>query len=343
MNALSKVGRSIKGFGRRTGFKLKAKSPEILLVVGGITFVATVVAACIQTVKHSEEVLDEHERRMLEIDNSLEIANEEIEEVSENGESNEAAKEETSYSLEEAKKDRFLAYCSTALGFGKVYAPVIILGAVSLTCFLASYNIMRKRNIALTIAYGACEKAFRDYRERVRGELGDEADRHFKYGYEKKIGRIAKTNEDGTVDVVSEELSVLHPEEDDENGVIRDSNGNLRFVFSPETSRFFQPSESLNDVTIAAARNLSQLDLDCDHFICLNQVLKRLGIDPIGEGQFIGWVKGFGDPYIDFRTEKVYRPAPLDPRLNPYGAEYECIYYFDFNHCGTIHDKISKI
>lgn len=339
MNALSRFGRNIKGFGKRTCFKLKAKSPEILLVVGGVTFVATVVTACIQTVKHSEEVLDEHERRMLEIDNSLEIANE----TSESTETSEELEKEPSYSLKEAKKDRFFAYCNTALSFGKVYAPAIILGTVSLTCFLASYNIMRKRNIALTIAYGACEKAFREYRERVRGELGDEADRHFKYGYEKNLGRIAKTNEDGSVDVVSDEISVLHPEEDDENGVIKDADGNLRFLFAPETSRFYQPSESLNDVTIAAARNLSQLDLDCDHYICLNQVLKRLGIDPVGEGQYIGWVKGFGDPYIDFRTEKVYRPAPLDPKLNPYGAEYECIYYFDFNHCGTIHDKLSQI
>lgn len=334
MRALSTLGRNIKGFGKRTGYKLKAKSPEMLLILGGITFVSTVVVACIQTVKYSEEVLDEHERRMLEIDNSLEIAEEQAKEDGSNS---------PSYSIEEAKKDRCKTWGNTVVGFGKVYAPVVLLGTISLTCFLASYNIMRKRNVALTIAYGALEKAFNEYRGRVRDELGDEVDRHFKYGYEKVNGRIAKTNDDGTVDVVSDEISVLHPEDDDENGVIKDLDGNLRFLFAPETSKFFQPSESLNDVTIAAARNLSQLDLDCDHYICLNQVLKRLGIDPVGDGQIIGWVKGFGDPYIDFRTEKVYRPAPLNPRLNPYGAEYECVYYFDFNHCGTIDDKLSKI
>ena len=65
-----------------------------------------------------------------------------------------------------------------------------------------------------------------------------------------------------------------------------------------------------------------------------------LGLKEVAYGQLVGWKKGLGDPYIDFRAKPVYRLAPRDPKRNPLGVEYECIWEFDFNTCGTMWDKI---
>ena len=157
MKFLSKVGNGTKGFGIRTGARIKAKSPEILLACGIVTFVGTVVVACKQTMK-AEEILDEHERRMEEVQTCLDMAAEEGSVIS--------------YDENQAKKDRFCAWRDTSFEFIKLYSLPVGLGIVSIVCFGASYGVMKKRNVGLGIAYTAVDKAFREYRERVREDPG---------------------------------------------------------------------------------------------------------------------------------------------------------------------------
>lgn len=304
--------------------KVSAKSPEILLVVGAVTFVGTVIVACRQTLK-CEEVLDAHQRRIDEVDNCLEIANEKKE-----------AGEDVSYDENAAKKDKCKAYLQTGLGLAKIYAPAVALGAVSITSFGCSYHILKKRNLAISIAYGAVDRAFKEYRERVRKELGNDADQHFRYGYTTvKKALIPGKDENGNdISVKKDEIDTVPWEEGD--GTL----DNATFVFAPETSKYYFPDEVHNDVSIQAARNNMQIDFDMKGHLFLNDVLKALGLKEVPYGQLVGWKKGIGDPYIDFRTRKVYRKAPADKNRNPLGLEWECIYEFDFNTCGIIWDKI---
>lgn len=325
MKFLKSIGTKAKCVGLKAAAKVSKRSPEILMVVGAVTFVGTVVVACKQTLK-CEEVLDAHERKMKDIEDCLELAKEE-----ESG---------VSYDEQMAKKDKAIAFAQTGIGFVKIYAPAILLGVVSITCFGCGFHILKKRNLALTVAYGALDKAFKEYRGRVKEELGDESDQYFRYGYKKvKNGLVAKKNpETGEIEAVEgTDLDTVPWDENMDPGSVLN---NATFVFAPETSKYYFPDEIHNDVSIQAARNNMQIDFDMKGFLFLNDVLKALGITEVPYGQLVGWKKGIGDPYIDFRTKKVYRKASSDRKRNPLGLEYECIYEFDFNTCGVIWDKI---
>ncbi len=321
-NLFTSLTKTVKGSALKAGAKISKRSPEILMVAGGITFIATVVVACKQTLK-CEDVLDKHERAMNDIEACIEMAEEEPEKVE--------------YSLEDAKKDRFIAYVHTGLGFAKVYAPVVILGAISMTCFGCSFNIMKKRNLALTAAYTALDTAFSKYRSRVREELGEDTDKHFRYGYTKvKNALIAGKDADGNdIAVVADEIDTV-PWNEEGDGTLDDAT----FIFAPETSKFWGVDELHNDMTIMAAQNVARVNYGMKGHLFLNEVLVDLGLKEVPYGQLVGWVKGTGDDYIDFHVDKVHRKASTDPNRNPLGLQYETIYQLRFNTCGIIWDKI---
>lgn len=315
MKFLDNVGTAIKVAAKKGGLKVKAKSPEILMVVGAVTFVGTVVVACKQTLK-AEEILDEHERRLKDIEDVKELAKETPESVS--------------YPESEERKDRAIAVLHTGCSFAKLYAPAILLGAVSITCFGASYGIMKKRNVALSVAYTTLSEAFTEYRKRVKDDLGEEADEQFRYGCKRvKKASVVGKDEAGN-DIVTEKEDVDTVPWDEGDGML----DNAVFLFAPETSKYYQPSEVLNDTAISIARNNLQIDFDINGHLFLNDALKALGLREVSYGQLVGWIKGIGDPYIDFRTKKVYRPVKDRP------GYFECVYEFDFNTCGTMWDKI---
>lgn len=324
MKFLSNVGNSLKGNFLKVGAKISKKSPEILMVCGAVTFVGTVVVACKQTLK-CEDILDKHNRSMSDINDCLELAEETPDKVE--------------YTLEDAKRDRFIAYCQTGLGFARIYAPAFLLGTVSLVCFGCSFNIMRKRNLALTIAYGAIEHAFNEYRSRVKSELGEESDRYFRYGFKKVRDAVieGRDSEGNRIAVNADEIDAVPWDESEK----RDSTlDNATFLFAPETSKYYFPDELHNDMTISAARNVAQVEYNMKGFLFLNEVLKDLGLQEVPYGQLVGWKKGFGDDEINFRVEKIHRKASSDPNRNPLGLTHETIYLFDFNTCGIIWDKI---
>lgn len=315
---LGNVGGFVKRGAKRAGLKISKRSPEILLGFGVISFVGTVFIACKQTLK-AEEILDEHAEKIQDIEDVVQMSKDDPEHVS--------------YSENDMKKDKAVAFVQTGWKFAKLYAPAIGLGAVSIACFGASYGIMRKRNVALSVAYAAVDQAFKEYRGRVREELGEDKDNFFRYGYEKVKGIVAV--DDKTGNTREAELDTV-PWDEEKKTV----SGSSAFVYAPETSRYYQVDEIHNDFNISAARNNLQVDYDINGYLFLNDVLKALGMEPVPYGQLVGWIKGIGDPYLDFRVKKVYREIPQERKRLGVCGDYECIYEFDFNTCGVIWDKI---
>ena len=69
---------------------------------------------------------------------------------------------------------------------------------VSIGCILASFKIMKSRNVALMAAYKVLEESFSKYRKRVVAKYGEEADAHFFYGDEDTANDVAVIHhEDG--------------------------------------------------------------------------------------------------------------------------------------------------
>ena len=137
MKNKTEIMKSVSGIANKTVMKLKKHSPEILIVAGIAGTVVSAVIACKATTKVNKIVEDTK--------NDIEKVHAATEKgVTEAGEP---------YSAEDSKKDLTIIYAQTGIQFIKLYAPAVILGTLSITSILASNNILRKRNVALGVAY----------------------------------------------------------------------------------------------------------------------------------------------------------------------------------------------
>ena len=273
-----------RSFGKM-GFAIKKHSPEILVVGGVIGVVGSTILACRATTKVSE-VLDK--------------AKEEIETIHTVAESPEFAEE---YTAEDSKKDLTIVYAKTGLKVAKLYAPAVVLGALSITSILASNNILRKRNVALAAAYAAVDKSFKEYRGRVIDRFGEAVDRELKYDIkaqeieetvvDEKTGKEKKAKK--TVEVVGDHLAGPYAK------------------FFDESCRPWEKDPELNLMFLRAEQNWANDRLKARGFLYLNEVYERLDIDPTMAGQHAGWVYApdiedhDGDDFVDFGIYDTYR------------------------------------
>lgn len=258
----SKVGRQI--------LVTQKHSPTLLFGVGVIGVVTTVVLASRATLK-MEELIGEAEEK-----------NKQIEEAAE--------KHGEKYTEEDAKHDGVLVKTQTALKIAQIYAPAFVIGVVSIGCFTGSHIILNRRNVALTAAYGAVDKAFREYRGRVINEFGKEKDQEFRFGtVEREMG--VDTDEGTAVKTVKG----ADPE------FAKENNGKSMYaVVFDEGNRNWDPKWTYNQMFLRSQQDYANDRLTRDGFLFLNDVYEMLGFARTDFGQIVGWVKGYGDSYVDF-------------------------------------------
>ena len=178
---MNDIMQTAKTMFHRSVFTLKKNSPEILVVTGIVGGVTSAIMACKATTK-VEHILEETREKVDQVHTVL--ADDDI--------------SEEKYSVEDSKKDLAIIYAQTGLKLAKLYAPSVILGALSITSILASNNIMRKRNVALAAAYAVVDQNFKDYRNRVIERFGTATDRELKYDLKaKKITDTVTDEETG--------------------------------------------------------------------------------------------------------------------------------------------------
>lgn len=254
---------------------VKENSPLIFLAVGTIGFVTTVVMACRATTK-VEEILSEHEDRM----NSIKEAE------------NDGAVgvgDDIEYTLEDAKKDKFIVTVQTATKFAKVYAPAVIFGVASLSCFLASYKILSLRYATMCSVAAALSDTFNKYRSRVREELGDEADRKFYTGA--KSEKVVIETDDGDGKTKKEKIEV---ESYDPNGIP------IYAKFFDESNEQWSKSPTVN-LSFLKGMELRANDLFKERgVLLLNDVYSMIGIPVTEIGSRVGWFENHGDQFVDF-------------------------------------------
>lgn len=291
----------------KTGFALKKHSPEILIVGGVIGAVTSCVMACVATTKVGEIIEDTK--------NTLDI----IHEGSAKGEIK--GKE---YTQEDAKKDTTIVYAKTGLKIAKLYAPSVILGALSLTSIVTSNNILRQRNVALAAAYTTIDKSFKDYRGRVVDRFGKELDRELKYDIK------AKEIEEKVVDSKGKEKTVKK--------TIQVAEG----VNCSDYARFFdignpnwEKDSEFNLMFLRTQQQYANDLLQSKGHLFLNEVYDMLGIPRTKAGQSVGWVydekNPIGDNYVDFGIYDMYDQAKVD-----FVNGYERTILLDFNVDGPI-------
>jgi hypothetical protein len=305
MNKNEIMSRASKIVGKAS-FQLKKHSPEILVVAGVAGTVVSAIIACKATLKVNEIVEDvKHD-----IDDVHDAVEKGITKAGEN------------YSVEDSKKDLAVIYAKTGVSFAKLYAPAVILGTLSITSILASNNILRKRNVALSAAYAAVDKGFKDYRERVVERFGEQVDKELKYNIKaKKFDEVTTDPETGKEKKVKTMANVVNP---------ADLSDYAHF-FSP--SRYLASDHDYNMMFLRAEQNYANDKLTSRGYLFLNEVCERLGLPITKAGQVVGWVKNSekSDGFVDFNIREIGRDVD---------GRYESDILLDFNVDGPILDLI---
>ena len=324
MNKTKIVGNLSRTFSK-AGLKLKKHSPEIMVVAGVVGVVGSAVMACKATTKIGE-ILNETKENI-----------DAVHEATEKGAVlNTNTGELVPYSAEDGKKDLTIYYVQSGMKLAKLYAPAVILGALSITSIVASHNILRKRNIALTAAYATIDKGFKEYRGRVIERFGKELDRELKYNIKSKEINVVEVDKDGNPVV-------------DENGEVKMAKKTVNsadVLYSSDYARFFdeycagwQRDSEFNLMFLRQQQTFANDKLKAQGYLFLNDVYQMLGIPKTKAGQIVGWVYNtadkYADNYVDFGIYDLYNEKARD-FVN--GREKSIL--LDFNVDGNILDMI---
>lgn len=253
--------------------KTSKNSPTILFGAGVVGMVGTVVLASRATLRLENVLIDAQK--------DLVVTEEMVGKTDTSG--------KTLYTEADRTHDRAYIYVRTSIQVARLYAPAVVLGTLSIAALTKSHTILVSRNNGLIAAYATLEKGFDAYRERVRGEVGEDKER------------------DLFQDVTTKQIKV----DGKKSHKIRRSNGNNPSIYGryfDETNVNWQPDPEANRIFIDAQKEYLQGRLHRKSWVSLNEAYRCLGLPETVEGQQVGWVVGRagtqhpqgGDPYVDF-------------------------------------------
>lgn len=292
----------------KSEMKVRKYSPEILAGVGVVGVVASTVMACKATTKLND-ILSESKEQL-----------EQIKEVAAD------PSYEEKYTQDDAKSDTTITYVQTGVKIVKLYAPSVILCTTSLGCLLASNNILRKRNAALSAAYMTVDKSFKEYRRRVAERFGDEVEKEIRYNIKAK--EIVTVDEEGNE--VKETVKVME-------GADNPTTYSDYARFFDESCPAWQNDPEYNLTFLKAQQQYANDLLKAQGRLFLNDVYKMLGIDITKAGQVVGWIYDpdcpVGDNFVDFGIYDMSKE-----RVRAFVNGYEPNILLDFNVDGNIWD-----
>jgi len=209
-----------------------------------------------------------------------------------------------------------------AKGTGKViklYMPAVLIGAASIGCLTKSHNLLNQRNLALTAAYTAVDRAFQEYRERVIDKYGREQDDYFRYASEE----VDLVDEKGKLETVrrvsTEEVPSMYARFFDQFASTWSKDPEYNYVFLISQQRY------ANDMLKARGH------------LFLNEVYDMLGLERTNAGSVVGWIiSKDGDNFVDFG---VFEGSE---KSRDFVNGREGAILLDFNVDGVIWDKIGK-
>ena len=138
---------------------LKAHAGWVLTTLGSAGMIGTVILVGKETPAAEEAILDA-----------------ESDSVSEWIDENHLDAEDLA-KMEDFPKEAYLSAWEKVKIATPIYLPAILMGAGTLACFWGSQIFNVKKQAALTAAYGALVMQFDQYREAIKAEYGEEADK----------------------------------------------------------------------------------------------------------------------------------------------------------------------
>lgn len=290
----------------KIGFGLKKRSPEILVAVGVVGTVVSAVMACKATTK---------------IDTILDETKDQLDKIHEYAGNPDVAEK---YNAEDAKKDTAIIYAQAGVKLAKLYAPAVGLGILSISSILASNNILRKRNMAISAALAAATQDFKDYRNRVIERFGKEVDHQLRYNIKAEEIEETVTDEKGKEKKVKKSIEVADP----------NASGYVKYF--TRSNPYWEEDSSYVEMFLRSQQNFANDKLKANGHLTLNEVYDMLGFHDSKAGMVVGWIYDLdhpnGDNYVEFDVKKVNLP-------NEQGG-YEEAYAIDFNVDGNIYNEM---
>lgn len=322
---MSEVTKLVKNTGRYIGIKMWKHSPMIFAVGGTAGIITAGVMACKATLK-LEDTVAESTERIENVKKTYDISSDDKDESI-----------EKSY-----RRDLFKEYCNAGWKIAKLYGPSVMVCATGIGFIFTSKKIMDQRYSSLLAACTTTEKLFKDYRERVKDDLGVEADQKYRFGLETsevdvpeldKKGNFKK-DKDGNVKTKKEKYTTLKRD-------IPDSD--FARVFEEGMSKEWDRNVDVNMIGLLQKQKYANDMLRGRGYLFLNEVYEMLGFPVTPAGQDVGWVyikeNDTGDNYVDFGLYKAYKPGCKETRLEMMSREINAI-VLDFNVDGYIKDKL---
>lgn len=317
--------------GKYTKIKLWKHSPTILAVVGTGGVITAGVMACKATLK-LEETVAEANNDIQSVKDSLMIANAHPDD--------EGSKEyiETQY-----RKDLFKAYANMGGALIKLYGPSVLVCASSVACIFGSKKIMDDRYSACLAACTTTERLFAKYRKNVIDDLGEEADRKYRFGTQTHVvetpvldkkGR-QKIDKNGNPKANSEIVEVI-----DKNNLIDD----YARIFDEVSSKEWDSNYEYNLNNLILRQKYANDMLHSRGYLFLNEVYQMLGFPVTPTGQDVGWIfernNPIGDNYVDFGMNKICACDGLSA-MDKMSPQNNAI-LLNFNVDGYIKDRLFK-
>jgi hypothetical protein len=295
LNPLNYIPSGVSSVVARKTLVVQKHSPIILFTSGVVGTVTATVLAC---------------RATMNLETVLSSAQDKLDVVN-------AAEPTDTLTQQQIDKAKVTVKVQTALQIGKLYAPAVILGVASIGALTGSHYIMSKRQAGLFAAYASLDKAYKEYQDRVREELGVDREEQLRHG---AIVEKVKGEDGKTVKVTRKDPNAHSP---------------YARLFSEETSKEWVPTPEYNVLTLQAKQAYCTQQLNANGHLFLNDVYKMLGLAPTREGQLVGWVKGKGDDFVDFGIFKNN-----SDRIHDFMYGVEGAVWLDFNVAGMILDLI---
>lgn len=199
------------------------------------------------------------------------------------------------------------AYVKAVGNVARLYGPSMAVGLVSIGCLSGAHVDLSRRNTSLMAAYSALQAAYDSYRDRVRGDVGDDRELDLHRGIV-----MVKNGDDLEVKLDEDAIRAIPR-------VFQRGNAN------------WNPDPEVNRIFLQINQNYFNQKLIAQGHLFLNDVYEQLGFEHSPIGALVGWVAdGEGDCVVDLG---LYNAPNISNEWGP-GI------FLDFNVDGIIFDKI---
>jgi Family of unknown function (DUF6353) len=287
-------------------------SPTILLGAGVVSMLGSTVLACRATLKLDDVLtaIEEDKQKAVTVKNQVATGD---------------VPEGVTYTDSEFKRDNAIIIVRGVGSIVKLYGPSLILGGIGVACLTKSHKILQDRNMALTAAYVAVDRAFQSYRERVIDRYGEDTDRELRYD--------------------SEEVTVIEEETGKALDTVRvapgEPSGYARWFDEENPNWSPPPMDEYNWLWLRTQQNWANDMLRARGHLFLNEAYSMLGLSHTSAGSIVGWLydrnNKRGDNYVDFGCWGKDDGQPLDFFNGREGA-----ILLDFNVDGPIWDLMDE-